>query len=301
MKCPSCKTNIKLGANSATGVLSQHQGKKACLAAQKKAKKDAALAKERANAARTTSAMKSFFAKKNDTKPEQGSSKDSGRIMAILDEQPSSSIIGSGGSSVALTSGSTSTASSTDQATTSTATLVNGCVKDCIPVVWMLIGRRREHTLAESVPADRPIPNAAPSVSASQIQTATAATASSNPTESFSELVTRLRACTARLPSSVPEAVTADTLAALSVDPAQCVDAEDEDGAWKGVNTILHRVFQSDSRSRGRAELALLIRRGALGMDGACAFFERAARLLGDGGAALDAHLERLLRAVETL
>lgn len=116
------------------------------------------------------------------------------------------------------------------------------------------------------------------------------------------EPLQRLRALVQLLPDTVPLGTTDDTISTLCPAHAALASADEGlgDGVQQEINQALDSVLQGDSRTLTVNELAALVRRGAHGMDGVCAFLERAAGLLGSEGALLLPRIERLTDAVAT-
>lgn len=119
----------------------------------------------------------------------------------------------------------------------------------------------------------------------------------SSPSES---MLSQLRRATTRLPESIAFASPSDTLARFSGDPeaeAETYAAEYED-PWEMVDKSLNAVI---GYGKTVAEIANLIRRGTLGMDGVCNWLEICLDRLHISPDLLEGKMQRFLDAMALL
>jgi hypothetical protein len=109
-------------------------------------------------------------------------------------------------------------------------------------------------------------------------------------------LLTELARIAQTLPSSIPLAVPTDALAAYSGDPRMELDTDDD--PWEMVDRTLNRTL---GYGKTTSEIAALIRRGPLGIDGMVNWLRRAVFDLKINESLLEHKVRRLIDAMISL
>jgi hypothetical protein len=110
-------------------------------------------------------------------------------------------------------------------------------------------------------------------------------------------LVRKLRNLTSRLPTAVPMASGTDAMACFRGNPSAAVQAGED--PWESViDPQLNRVIGFGKKPE---EIARIIRRGPLGMDGFCTWIEHAIFDLRTSPELLELRIERVFDAMKLL
>ncbi len=142
---------------------------------------------------------------------------------------------------------------------------------------------------------DTPQPLADPSI---QVTTALVAISPQPGTDHMDVLPVLSRLCYAssRLPSDVLEGTSEDILARFSGDPVKEIPSGED--AWEHIDKALNQVIGYGATND---DIRGLVRRGPLGLDSLCTWFERCMLGLSILGALLENKIQRVLTAVESL
>jgi len=113
---------------------------------------------------------------------------------------------------------------------------------------------------------------------------------------SVSSLLSELERVTASLPWSIPEGLATETLARFSGNPV--LELEDGQDAWEMADPALNRAI---GFGKTVDEIAEIIRRGPLGMDGFCRWLRALVYELKVDESLLEGKIKRLIDAMITM
>lgn len=118
------------------------------------------------------------------------------------------------------------------------------------------------------------------------------------PTSDAAGLLEHLRAATLQLPTSVSIGTFSDSLSRFSGNLEADFALGEYQHMWEMVDTELDRVIGFE---KSIAEIAYLIRRGRLGMDGMCNWLSQCLSRADISAEVLERKMDRLLEAITTL
>ena len=113
---------------------------------------------------------------------------------------------------------------------------------------------------------------------------------------SVSSVLSELECTTASLPSSIPEGLATDILARFSGNPS--LELEEGQDAWEMADQALNRAI---GFGKSVGEIAEIIRRGPLGMDGFCRWLRALVYELKVDECLLEGKIKRLIDAMVTM